>query len=302
MTVVDYSIWLLQCGYIDEFPVGGIFYGAHNAGTMRIPFCYIAIKSADDVFLIDTGYKFRDYGRELAEQYAVEGWIEPADLLSEIAVAPTDVRAVVVTHAHWDHMGNLDAFPQAQVVLQKDELNRWMEVLAMPSRYSFLRGGLDPSDIATLHQRALSGQLRLVDGDTNDVLPGVDVVLAAETHTLAHQLVVINTPRGTFVATGDCVYSYRNLRGIDDSGVYTPIGTAVGSQAKVLQSYDRVMALAHGDLNHVIPVHDDEAWERFPSREVRPGVHIAEVTLAAGAPSRVSGRHRSRLEPDDPDV
>lgn len=302
MTVVDYSIWLLQCGYISEFPVSGIFYGAHNAGTMRIPFCYIALKSSHDVFLIDTGYKFHAYGRALAEQYAVEGWLEPAELLGEINVAPADVRAIVVTHAHWDHIGNLDAFPDAQVVLQKDELSRWQEVLAMPHRHSFLRGGLDPSDIATLHRRALDGQLRLVDGDTDDVLPGIDVVLAPETHTPAHQLVVINTPLGSFVATGDCVYSYGNLRGIDDDGVYTPIGTAMGSQTRVLQTYDRVMSLAKGDLNHVVPVHDDEAWTRFPSREVRPGIYIAEITLASGARSCVSDHRRASIESGDPDI
>jgi N-acyl homoserine lactone hydrolase len=283
----DYSIYLLECGHIDQYPQGGIFYGLHNAGTLRIPFCYIALRSSEHVILIDTGYKFHAYGRELAELFAVEGWVAPEKLLAEVGITPEQVSAVIVTHAHWDHMGNLEAFPNAEVILQRLELERWSEVLELPERFSFLRGGLDPSDIAAVHERALSGRLRLVDGDVDDVLPGIDVRLTENTHTLAHQVVIVRTPDGPFVATGDCVYSYRNLTGLDGSGAYVPIGTAMGSQAAVLQTFDRVMAFAEGDLNRIIPVHDDEAWDRFPSRQLVSGGHVAEVALAKGARSWV---------------
>ena len=49
-----------------------------------------------------------------------------------------------------------------------------------------------------------------------------------------------------------------------------------------------MLELAHNDLNHVIPVHDDDAWQRFPTRVLASGGHIAEVTLADGAQSRIS--------------
>jgi hypothetical protein len=111
--------------------------------------------------------------------------------------------------------------------------------------------------------------------------------LAAETHTLGQQIVVINTPAGRFVATGDCVYSYRNLTGLDGSGIYVPIGTAIGSQERVLQTYDRVLDLVAGDLNRAIPVHDGDPWRRFPSRRLPGTAHIAEIALAAGAARRI---------------
>jgi hypothetical protein len=80
----DYSIWLLECGHIGAFPQSGIFYRAHNAGTMAVPFCYVALQSRDHVVVIDTGYRlFRDYGKALAELFAVEGWLEPRQLLGE---------------------------------------------------------------------------------------------------------------------------------------------------------------------------------------------------------------------------
>ena len=47
---------------------------------------------------------------------------EPANALREAGVDPCDVEIVVLTHLHWDHAGNCGLFPDARVVVQRDEL------------------------------------------------------------------------------------------------------------------------------------------------------------------------------------
>jgi len=36
-----------------------------------------------------------------------------------------------------------------------------------------------------------------------------------------------------------------------------------------------------------VPPHDPGAWTRFPSRQDDVGLHVTEVTLACGEPSRL---------------
>lgn len=57
-----HSIWVLEYSRSPIHPVSGVFYGAHNQGTMNLPFAYILIKSRDAVVLVDVGHDATDFG------------------------------------------------------------------------------------------------------------------------------------------------------------------------------------------------------------------------------------------------
>src|SRR5712692_879295 len=42
--------------------------------------------------------------------------------LKQRGLSPADIDVVVLTHAHWDHMLNVDLFPNADIVLHPREL------------------------------------------------------------------------------------------------------------------------------------------------------------------------------------
>ena len=75
-----------------------------------------------------------------------------------------------------------------------------------------------------------------------------------DTHTWGHQHVVIDSEQGRYVATGDAVFSFGNLEGIDEPGVYVPIGQAIGSQERVLEVFDEIV--------------NTLSWRRRPHRPV----------------------------------
>ena len=61
-------------------------------------------------------------------------WYRTGTLLSSLAalgVKPADVRYVAVSHFHPDHIGNVDEFPDATVIIQKAE---WDYAMARPQK------------------------------------------------------------------------------------------------------------------------------------------------------------------------
>ena len=49
-------------------------------------------------------------------------------------------------------------------------------------------GGIDPEDLAELLRRNMRGKLRLIDGDDQEIMPGIRVFVGAR-HTFASQYV-----------------------------------------------------------------------------------------------------------------
>ena len=107
----QYSIWVLEYAYVSQCAVSSVIYGAHNQGIRKLPYCYVLIKSKDHIAMVDVGYNDKEYGRYIAEKFLVENWHSPADVLAPCGIRPEDVDTIFITHAHFDHMGNTDAFP-----------------------------------------------------------------------------------------------------------------------------------------------------------------------------------------------
>jgi N-acyl homoserine lactone hydrolase len=60
-----------------------------------------------------------------------------------------------------------------------------------------------------------------------------------------------------------------------------------GSAADWLRLADSMLSAVGGETRRIIPFHEARLWERFPSRELADGLHIAEVSLADGQDSLV---------------
>src|SRR5690606_25509295 len=111
----------------------------------------------------------------------------PVETLDLLGVAAADVDTLVLTHLHYDHTGFAGAFPQAQIVLQRRELEYWSGPMAERGENPHL---VEPGDIQAVRSLMDSPRGRLVDGDA-EIAPGV-LVHGVGGHTAGLQIVQID--------------------------------------------------------------------------------------------------------------
>ncbi|WP_405100520.1 MBL fold metallo-hydrolase [Micromonospora sp. NBC_01412] len=161
-------------------------------GRWWLQFRCFALRAGDGpVTLVDAG--IGPAGSPAASWAPVPGRL-PAELAAA-GIDPADVRTVVLTHLHTDHVGwavtgtaGTPWFGNADYLVQRAELD------ALGSVNPELGAGL----IAPLRA---AGQLRVLDGDT-PLTPGVRV-LSTPGHTPGHQSVLVDAGDERLLVTGD---------------------------------------------------------------------------------------------------
>ncbi|BCB89438.1 N-acyl homoserine lactonase family protein [Phytohabitans suffuscus] len=281
---MSYSIWILEYGFVDRFPASNLFAGQPNEGHRRTPYCFGLMRSADRCVLVDTGFVDHAVYERLTAKYGHTAWRAPVDVLADIGVAPDRIDTILLTHNHFDHAGCVDAFPDAHVYIQRREIERYLAAAARPSRFEFLTRFCQ----ADLPERLAQRRATLVEGAA-EVLPGVELRPAYDTHTAGSQVVAVtNDADGPWVFAGDNMYSYENVEGLRGDGVLVPIAMSTGGATTWLDFADEMLASVGRDSRRILPFHEDAVWDRFPSTTLDSGLHVAEVSLSAGHPSLVT--------------
>jgi N-acyl homoserine lactone hydrolase len=169
----------------------------------------------------------------------------------------------------------------------------WVWAMSLDRRFRWFMGATDPGDIIRAVDLARQGRLVCIEGDRADVVPGIDVHAAFDTHTWGSMFVNVRNDgkqpgSDNYILAGDLIYSYTNLTGSDPKDpMYIPIGLAGGSQTNLILSSDAMLKLVGGEAKRVIPIHDENLGKVFPSRVTNKKLTICEIRLAKGERSRV---------------
>lgn len=283
----NWSVWVLEYAVAEEFPMSLAVYGQHNKGTRRAPFSYVVLKQGSHVVMIDIGFGDTARQRSIAEDSEVSNWRDPATVLGQIGLHPDDVNHVIITHAHYDHFGNVSAFPNAHFFLSARELRFWSTELALPKRLRTFTGPIDPADIIGAVDLAAQQRLTLLEDATPDLFSGLDVLPAWDTHTPGCMYVRVQTSDGPLILAGDNVYAWENIEGVDGDGLLHPVGLVAGSTLQATRILDEMLIHVDERSRRIIPVHENRLREDYPHTTAPNGAMIVEIALEPGEHSRI---------------
>jgi glyoxylase-like metal-dependent hydrolase (beta-lactamase superfamily II) len=272
-----WSIHVIEFARSKDQPLASLVHGAHADGVVDLPFSFILARNGEKTVLVDTGFMREGGGEAMSVKFGIPHWISPLRMLAAMDVTPEQVTDIVISHAHFDHMGSIDKFPNARVYLQKREMLSWIEAMALPPQFGFLTEIINPENLRSAFDASVEHRLNLVDGDVDNLLPGIHVRLG-EGHTLGQQFVVIESANGKLVISGDCIYARRNICGHNHNGVYVPLANGIGSVWEQLKTIDRINKEIGGDMNRLIILHDSERWKGLPIVHEIDGFRILQAS------------------------
>ena len=227
--------------------IGGAPGGDAHDGPMPLDYFVWLVRGAGREILVDTGFSAAVAARRGRNHIRC-----PTEGLRLLDVDARQLKDVVITHLHYDHVGNFDLFPAATFHLQD------LEMRYATGRYMgkpFFSGAYDVEDVAGMVRRAYAGRVRFHDGDSQ-LAPGVSVHLIGG-HTMGLQAVRVRTRRGWMVLASDASHFYRNMEECRPFPI-------VWSAADMIEGYRRLLELAESP-GHVIPGHDPLVLVRYPS-------------------------------------
>jgi glyoxylase-like metal-dependent hydrolase (beta-lactamase superfamily II) len=248
-----WKIFAIRYATVPKFPVHELVAGADTSRTVDIAMMFWLLEGPDSRrVLVDAGF----YRQKFLDDWKPADYRRPSEAASAAGVAADSVTDIIISHIHWDHLDGADLFPNARIWIQRDEYSHYVGDAG-----EALDAAIDSVDAAMLSGLNKAGRVQLVNGDAQEILPGI-IAYTGGKHTFASQYVGVRTAKGTVVVASDNCYLYENL------DKHRPIAQTLDAKSN-LAAQDRMKKIA-SKTQWIVPGHDPAVFQRFPS--AGPGV------------------------------
>ncbi|MCW5684909.1 MAG: N-acyl homoserine lactonase family protein [Pseudolabrys sp.] len=270
MTGPEYELFAIRYAAREARRSDHFIGGDPHDGPMPMDYFMWLARGGGRSFVIDTGFN-----AEVAARRKRTFLRCPVQTLALLDVDPNAVEDVILTHLHYDHVGNFDRFPVARFHLQERELayatGRYM-------RYPRLAHSFEVEDVCGIVRLNYARRVLFYDGDA-ELAPGI-TLHAAGGHSAGLQFVRVNTRRGPVVLASDVSHFYENMASERPFTTSFHIG-------EMLEGFDRLLALAP-DESHIVPGHDPLVMKLYPppSSALEGIVARLDVPPSGDAPTR----------------
>jgi glyoxylase-like metal-dependent hydrolase (beta-lactamase superfamily II) len=240
-----YEVYAVKYAHHERRAAENFIGGDPHDGPMPLDYFVWLIRGEGREIVVDTGFS-----AAMAAKRGRQHLRCPTAGLKLLGVDSSRVKDVVITHLHYDHVGNFELFPSATLHLQELE----MRYATGPYMcHGCFRGAFEVEDVVGMVRKVYENRVRFHSGDA-ELFPGVSVHLIGG-HTMGLQAVRVATRRGWLVLASDASHFYANMEQVRPFPI-------VWSVADMVEGYRKLRSLADSP-GHVIPGHDPLVLERY---------------------------------------
>lgn len=205
------------------------------------------VRNAARTFVVDTGFN-----AAMAAKRHRTLLRTPREGLRLLGVEAAEVRDVILTHLHYDHVGTFDAFTQANFHLQDAELDF---ATGRHMCHDYMRHAYEVEEVVGMVRLVHGKRVRFYAKGAHELAPGLSIHHIGG-HTAGLQCVRVKTQRGWVVLASDASHYYEHFR-------HQRCFTIAFNLSELLEGYRRLQELADSP-DHIIPGHDPLVMRYYP--------------------------------------
>jgi glyoxylase-like metal-dependent hydrolase (beta-lactamase superfamily II) len=217
-------------------------------GPQTMDYFFYVLRSGERTIVVDCGFDPAAGARRGRECLT-----EPVEALRLLGVDPARIETLLISHLHYDHIGNLDAFGNARLLVPERELSFWTSPVA---RYGGFWHHVEEAEIAKVAAANDAGRVTTYGGET-EIAPGLTAVEVGG-HSPGQQILLVDTAEGRLVLTSDAVHLYEELEKARPFGVLADL-------EEMYLGFETIKRLGAEPGTTVVPGHDPEVTRRFPA-------------------------------------
>ncbi|MBB4686803.1 N-acyl homoserine lactonase family protein [Amycolatopsis jiangsuensis] len=223
---------------------------------VRVDYYFWVVRNEQRTVVVDCGFR-----PEVADRRKRLLVTPVPEALRHVGVDPADVSHVVLTHFHYDHIGNLNLFPRSQVVTGAAEYAFWTGPIGARPLFA---PAVEAEEVAWVQQAHREGRLLRVPVD-DPALPGISF-RPLPGHTPG-QLVVEVEGAGDrrVVLASDASHTYEEFEQERPFHIASSLPDMYDGLAWLKQTAREA---------EVVPGHDNLVLTRYPAAEIAPEIAV----------------------------